>query len=57
LLISLWGLYKCFLTIKSEWWYVAIFIVVGIMAVAVNLKFAQKMIGWFTRKMGLSSII
>jgi hypothetical protein len=55
--ISLWVLYKCFLTIKSEWWYVAIFIVVGIMAAAVNLKFAQKMIGWFTRKMGLSSII
>lgn len=55
--ISLWILYKCFLTINSEWWYVAIFIVVGILAVAVNLKFAQKMIGWFTRKMGLSSII
>jgi uncharacterized membrane protein len=55
--ISLGVLYKCFLTIKSEWWYVVIFIVVGIIVVAVNLKFAQKMIGWFTRKMGLSSII
>jgi hypothetical protein len=55
--ISLQILYKCFLTIKSEWWYVAIFIVVGILVVAVNLKFAHKMMGWFTRKMGLNSII
>lgn len=55
--ISLWILYKCFLTIKNEWWYVAIFIILGIFVVAANLKFAQKMIGWFTRKMGLSSII
>lgn len=55
--ISVWILYKCFLTIKSVWWYVAIFIFVGILIVAVNLKFAQKMIGWFTRKKGLSSVI
>ena len=55
--ISLWILYKCFLTIINEWWYVAIFIVVGILVVAINLKFAQKMIGWFTKKTGLSSMI
>jgi hypothetical protein len=55
--ISLQILYKCFLTINSKWWYVAIFIVVGILVVAVNLKFAHKMMGWFTRKMGLNSII
>jgi hypothetical protein len=55
--ISLWILYKCFLTINSEWWYVALFIAFGVIVVAVNLKFAQKMIGWFTRKMGLNSII
>lgn len=55
--ISVWIIYRCFLTIKSVWWYAAIFIMVGILLVAVNLKFAQKMIGWFTRKAGLSSII
>ena len=55
--ISLWILYKCFLTIINEWWYVAIFIVVGILVVLINLKFAQKMIGWFTKKTGLSSMI
>lgn len=55
--ISLWILYKCFLTIKNEWWYVAIFIAVGIFVVVLNLKFAQKLIGWFTRKANLSSII
>lgn len=55
--ISLWILYKCFLMIKSEWYYVTIFIVLGVLIVAVNLKFAQKMIGWFTRKVGLNSLI
>lgn len=48
--ISVWIIYKCFLTIESAWWYVGIFIVAGILIVAINLKFAQKMIGWFTRK-------
>lgn len=55
--ISLWILNKCLSTIKNDWWYVAIFIAIGIIVVAVNLKFAQKLIGWFTRKAGLKPII
>ena len=55
--ISTWILYRCFLMVEGEWWYVATFIVVGILIVIVNLKFAQKIIGWFTRKTGLSSVI
>lgn len=55
--ISIWILYKCFLLIKSEWYYVAVFVVVGMLIVACNLKFAQKLIGWFTRKANLSPII
>lgn len=55
--VSVWIIYKCFLTIQGEWWYVAAFIVVGIVMVAVNLKFAQKLIGWFTVKFGLNPIV
>lgn len=55
--ISIFIIFKCFLTIQNAWWYVTIFIIVGIVIVAVNLKFAQKLIGWFTRKTGLNSII
>lgn len=55
--ISVWIIYKCFLISESVWWYAAIFIIVGIVIVAVNLKFAQKMIGWFTRKTSLKSVI
>lgn len=55
--ISIWILYQCFLIVSDEWWYVALYIVAGICIVAVNLKFAQKMIGWFTRKTDLSPLI
>lgn len=55
--ISMVILYKCFLTIQNVWWYVAIFIIMGVLVVAINLKFAQKMIGFFTRKAGLKPII
>lgn len=55
--VSTWIIYKCFLTIQGEWWYAAAFIVVGIVTVAVNLKLAQKLIGWFTAKTGLSPIV
>lgn len=55
--ISTWILYKCLFEINGEWWYAAVFIVVGIGIVAVNLKYAQKMIGWFTKKAGLRSVI
>lgn len=43
--ICLWILYKCFFTIKNVWWNVAIFIAAEILVAAMNLKFAQKMIG------------
>ncbi|MBD5112097.1 MAG: HXXEE domain-containing protein [Ruminococcaceae bacterium] len=55
--VSVWIIYKCFLTIQGEWWYVAALIIVGIVTVAVNLKFAQKLIGWFTVKFGLNPIV
>lgn len=55
--ISIWILYRCFLNIDDVWWYIAICIVVGIVIVVVNLKFAQKMIGWFTHKEGLTPLI
>lgn len=32
-------------------------IIVGIALVGINLKFAQKMIGWFTRKMNITPLI
>lgn len=55
--ISIWILYQCFLTLEGEWWYIAAFIIAGILITAVNLKIAQKIIGWFTRKTGLCSVI
>lgn len=55
--ISIQIIYKCILTIQDKWWYPVIFIAAGVVIVAVNLKFAQKLIGWFTRKMDLKSII
>ena len=42
--ISIRILYKCFLLIKSEWYYVTVFIVAGMLIVVCNLKFAQKLI-------------
>lgn len=55
--ISVWIIYKCFLQISEPLLFPIIFIVVGIIVVAVNLKFAQKLIGWFTRKMRIDSLI
>lgn len=55
--ISAFILYRCFMLITDKWQYAGIFIAVGICIVAVNLKYAQKMIGWFTRKMGLDPIV
>lgn len=54
--ISIWILYQCFLTVRDEWWYAAIFIAAGTVIVAVNLKLAQKIIGWYTRKMKLPAL-
>lgn len=55
--LSVWIVYQCFLLVLDAWWYVAIFVVAGIILVAANLKFAQKLIGWFTRKTGLRPVI
>ena len=54
---SVWIVHQCFLLILDEWWYVAIFAIAGITFVAVNLKFAQRLIGWFTKKAGLRPVI
>lgn len=55
--LSVWIVYLCFSLIWDAWWYTAIWVVLGIVLVAVNLKFAQRLIGWFTRKMGLTPVI
>lgn len=54
---SIWIIYKCSLQIMDNFYIAAIFIIAGIVIVAVNLKLAQKMIGWFTRKMNLHSVL
>jgi hypothetical protein len=48
--ISVWIIYKCLITISGSLIIPVICIVIGIVAVAINLRFAQKLIGWFTRK-------
>ena len=55
--ISVWILYRCFSSISGSWLYAAAFIALGIVLVAVNLKFAQKLIGMFTRKAGIPPIV
>lgn len=55
--ISIWILYQCFEMITDKWWYVGIYLVIGISILVINLKYVQKLIGWFTRKTGLNSVI
>ncbi len=54
--ISILILCRCFTAITNIY-FAVIFIFIGIIIVALNLYFAQKMIGWFTRKMRLKPLI
>lgn len=55
--ISVWIIYHCFLTIDRLRWYEVFYLIMGGVIVVINLKLAQKMIGWFTRKAGLEAIV
>lgn len=55
--ISVRILYCCFSAVHCAWWYAAIFVVAGIAIVVINLRFAQKLIGWFTVKTGLPPLV
>lgn len=55
--VSIYILYRCFIIMNGTWWYAAICMAAGIVIVLVNLKFAQKLIGWFTEKVGLNPLI
>ena len=51
--ISVWIIYQCLITISGSLIVPAICMVIGMAAVAINLTFAQTLIGWFTRKHGI----
>lgn len=55
--ISIWIIYQCMLSIESFDLRAIVWMIIGIVIVAINLRFAQKMIGWFTDKAGLESIV
>lgn len=55
--ISILIIVKCINSIACNLLMPVIFMVVGIVIVAINLKLAQKIIGWFTRKMSITPII
>lgn len=51
--VSTYMIVQCLGTISGGWMIPAAFMFLGIVIVVVNLKFAQKLIGWFTIKMEL----
>lgn len=55
--VSIYIIYKCLLTVGDELLGAAVFMVIGIVIVGVNLKAAQGLIGWFTRKMKLPTVL
>ncbi len=55
--ISVWIIYKCFLSIEGFGACEIVCMIIGLVIVAINLKLVQKLIGWFTRKAGLDTII
>lgn len=55
--LSTWIIVKCINSITGGMLIPVIFMIAGIIIVFVNLKIAQKMIGWFTRKTSITPII
>lgn len=48
--ISIWIIAECISAMGNEWWLATVFVALGITVTAINLRLAQKMIGWFTKK-------
>jgi len=55
--VSVWIIGKCLMQISDSAFEAVVCMLAGIVIVAVNLKFAQKLIGWFTRKMGITPLV
>ncbi|MBR3281982.1 MAG: hypothetical protein IKI56_01645, partial [Ruminococcus sp.] len=55
--VSIYIIYKCLCTLNVSTALLIAGMVIGTAAVAVNLRAAQKLIGWFTRKTGLPPIV
>lgn len=55
--VSICIIVKCIDTITGSMLMPVTFMIAGIVIAALNLKTAQKMIGWFTRKMSITPII
>ena len=54
---SIWLILRSFAFVESTFWQVILWIVIGIVMVALNIKLAQKLIGWFTVKMNITPLI
>ena len=54
---SIWLILKSFTFVEGPSWQVILWIVIGIVMVALNIKLAQKLIGWFTVKMNITPLI
>lgn len=55
--VSVWIIGRCLMQISDSVFIAVVCMLAGIVIVAVNLKFAQKLIGWFTRKMGITPLV
>lgn len=55
--VSIYIIYKCLCILNVSTALLIAGMVIGTAAVAVNLRAAQKLIGWFTRKTGLPPIV
>lgn len=54
---SIWLILKSFTFVEGPSWQVILWIVIGIVLVALNIRLAQRLIGWFTVKMNLTPLI
>ena len=55
--VSVYFIYKCILTIEDSKGFVTLWTIIGVVFVFVNLILIHNAIGWFTRKMNLTSLI
>ena len=54
---SIWLIGKSFAFVDGPFWQPALGIVTGVVIVAVNIRLAQKLIGWFTIKVKITPLI